>query len=116
MQAITRHCCDLMAAYGVTGYSQFAGLEFTGAFRTWITRNGRPVVEALYNGLEEAIHYRGEPRALDALHRTALRWLMHYGHPVIVGAEDAWLRWYIELRPVGVGARRWLAARRRWCR
>ena len=79
MQANTRHRCDPMAAYGITGYRQFGGLEFTGAFYVAITRKGRPIIEAINNGLEEAVLYRGEPRALDALHRAAQRWLMHYG-------------------------------------
>ena len=100
---------DPMAAYGVTGYRHIPGLEDTGVFYAWITRDGKPIIEALNNGLGGANIYRGDRAALDALHQAAKLWFAHYRYPVVQEAEDLWLEWHIEERPSGVTAREYVA-------
>lgn len=100
---------DPMAAYSIAGYRQLPGLEFTGAFYAWITLAGKPIVEALNNGLGEGNVYRGERAAQDALCAAAKAWFASYGYLDKEEAESYWLEWYIEFRPSGATAQEYIA-------
>lgn len=101
---------SVMDEYTVSAYKDLGmGLDNL-MFKAIILRDGKPVLSVQNSGDGGCNHYSplDNRNSLDQFYKDTRAWVTQFGYPDMIEPEDTWVDWYVNMRPYGVLAEKYI--------